>query len=71
MRDKPHIERLFGSVASLFAQFVSGYTGSNPGRRGRMAGDKPLWSMQELQDLLAVVCAVGVFGGSGAAILRG
>lgn len=50
--DKPHIERLFGSVASLFAQFVSGYTGSNPGRRGRMVEDKPLWSMLELQDLL-------------------
>ena len=50
--DKPHIERLFGSVASLFAQFVSGYTGSSPDRRGRMAGDKPLWSMPELQDLL-------------------
>ncbi|MDQ1247716.1 MAG: putative transposase [Actinomycetota bacterium] len=50
--DKPHIERLFGSVASLFAQFVSGYTGSNPDRRGRMVEGKPLWSMQELQDLL-------------------
>ena len=50
--DKPHIERLFGSVASLFAQFVSGYTGSNPDRRGRMVEGKPLWSMLELQDLL-------------------
>ena len=28
--DKPHIERMFGSVASLFAQFVSGYTGPTP-----------------------------------------
>jgi transposase InsO family protein len=50
--DKPHIERLFGSVASLFTQFVSGYTGSGPDRRGRTVGDKPLWSMLELQDLL-------------------
>ena len=50
--DKPHIERLFGSVASLFAQFVSGYTGSNPDRRGRDLTDKPLWSMLELQELL-------------------
>jgi hypothetical protein len=50
--DKPHIERLFGSVASLFTQFVSGYTGSNPDRRGRMVEGKPLWSMLELQDLL-------------------
>jgi hypothetical protein len=43
---------LFGSVASLFAQFVSGYTGSNPDRRGRMVEGRPLWSMLELQDLL-------------------
>ena len=50
--DKPHIERLFGSVASLFAQFVSGYTGSGPDRRGRMVEGRPLWSMLELQDLL-------------------
>jgi transposase InsO family protein len=50
--DKPHIERLFGSVASMFAQFVSGYTGANPDRRGRKIEDKPLWSMLELQELL-------------------
>ena len=33
--EKPHIERYFGSVGSLFSQFVSGYTGRNPDRRGR------------------------------------
>jgi len=43
---------LFGSVASLFTQFVSGYTGANPDRRGRGIQDKPLWSMLELQELL-------------------
>jgi hypothetical protein len=50
--DKPHIERTFASVGSLFAQFVAGYTGSNPDRRGRRAADQPLWSMLELQELL-------------------
>jgi hypothetical protein len=50
--DKPHIERAFASVGSLFAQFVAGYTGSNPDRRGRPVADQPLWSMLELQELL-------------------
>jgi hypothetical protein len=39
-------------VASLFCEFVSGYTGRNPDRRGRGTGDEPLWSMLELQELL-------------------
>jgi transposase InsO family protein len=33
--EKGHIERSFGSVASLFCQFVSGYAGRSPDRRGR------------------------------------
>ena len=50
--EKPHIERTFGSVASLFCEFVSGYAGRNPDRRGRGTADGPLWSMLELQELL-------------------
>jgi putative transposase len=50
--EKPHIERAFGSLGSLFCQFVSGYTGRNPDRRGRGIEDQPLWSMLELQELL-------------------
>jgi hypothetical protein len=34
--DKGHIERTLGSIASLFAQYVAGYTGSSPQRRGRI-----------------------------------
>ena len=52
MRGKPHIERTLGSVASMFAQFVSGYLGRSPEFRGRGAGSEPLWSLMELQDLL-------------------
>ena len=33
--EKGHIERYFGSVGSLFAQFASGYSGRSPDRRGR------------------------------------
>ncbi|WP_344515069.1 Mu transposase C-terminal domain-containing protein [Dactylosporangium maewongense] len=50
--DKPHIERMLGSVATLFAQFVAGYTGSNVERRSTKVEDGPLWSMLELQELL-------------------
>jgi transposase InsO family protein len=50
--EKPHIERAFGSLGSLFCQFVSGYVGRNPDRRGRGVEDQPLWSMLELQELL-------------------
>jgi hypothetical protein len=33
--EKGHIERMLGSAASLFAQFVAGYTGSNVERPSR------------------------------------
>jgi hypothetical protein len=50
--EKPHIEKMMFSVGSLFAQFVSGYAGSNTERRGRHVEAQPLWSMLELQELL-------------------
>ena len=50
--DKPHIERTLGSVATMFAQYVSGYTGRSPEYRGRGTEDKAVWSLPELQDLL-------------------
>ena len=50
--EKPHVEKLMSAVGTLFAQFVSGYAGSNTERRGRSLDGKPLWSMLELQELL-------------------
>jgi putative transposase len=50
--DKPHIERTLESVASLFAQFVSGYLGRSAEFRGRGADGEPLWPLTELQELL-------------------
>jgi putative transposase len=50
--EKGHIERHFGTVASWFSQFASGYAGRSPDRRGRHVEDQPLWSMAELQELL-------------------
>jgi transposase InsO family protein len=50
--DKPHIERTLGSVATMFAQFVSGHVGRSPEHRGRAVDGERLWSMLELQELL-------------------
>jgi hypothetical protein len=50
--DKPHIERMLGSVATMFAQYVSGYTGRSPEYRGRSVEKNAVWSLPELQDLL-------------------
>lgn len=50
--DKGVIERTLGSVAALFAQFASGYTGSGVEHRGRSVAKAPLWSLPELQALL-------------------
>ncbi|WP_338897287.1 Mu transposase C-terminal domain-containing protein [Streptomyces sp. TG1A-60] len=49
---KPHIERTLGSAASLFAQFLPGYTGRSTEYRGRKVEDEPLFSLHQLQELL-------------------
>jgi putative transposase len=49
---KPHIERTLGSAATLFAQFVSAYTGRSTEHRGRRVEDEPMWSLPQLQELL-------------------
>jgi hypothetical protein len=50
--EKGHIERMLGSVASLFAQFVAGYTGSSVERRGHRVERQAVWSLLGLQELL-------------------
>jgi hypothetical protein len=50
--EKGHTERMLGSVASLFAQFVIGYTGSSVERRGRHPEQQAAWSLLDLQELL-------------------
>ena len=59
--EKGHIERYFGSVASLFCQFASGYAGRSADRRGRHVEDQPLWSMAELQELLDEWLVAGLY----------
>jgi hypothetical protein len=49
---KPHIEKMLGSVAAMFARYVSGYTGRSPEYRGRGIEEKAVRSLAGLQDLL-------------------
>ncbi|MEW2160103.1 transposase [Streptomyces sp. NPDC007189] len=49
---KGHVERGFGSVGTLFAQYVSGYTGCHISRRGHRVEDEACWTLPQLQDLL-------------------
>lgn len=50
--EKGSVERSFGSVGTLFCQYVAGYVGSSVERRGRNAEQNAVWPMAELQDLL-------------------
>jgi hypothetical protein len=50
--EKGHIEKMLGSVATTFAQFLPGYTGRNTDHRGRHPEEENLWALPELQDLL-------------------
>lgn len=50
--DKAIVESLFSAIKKLFCQYVAGYTGSDLARRGKHIHDGPLWSINELQELL-------------------
>ena len=52
MGSKPHIESTLASCASLFAQFVAGYTGRSVEYRGRDVESQAVWSLPALQELL-------------------
>lgn len=49
---KGGVERAFGSLNTLFAQYVAGYVGSSVDRRGEDAEASAVWSMHQLQELL-------------------
>jgi hypothetical protein len=50
--DKPHIEKMFSSIGTLFCQFAAGYLGRSADRRGLHVEEQPLWSLMQVQDLL-------------------
>ncbi|MFG3531911.1 Mu transposase C-terminal domain-containing protein [Streptomyces sp. NPDC047917] len=50
--EKGHIEKMLGSVATMFAQFLPGHTGRNTDHRGRHPERENPWALPELQELL-------------------
>lgn len=50
--DKGVVEATFGSVNTLFAQHLAGYTGRNADRRGQDTAGRAAWTVPELQELL-------------------
>lgn len=53
---KGHVERPFGSISSLFYQWLPGFTGSNVGERGSKVDQEPLRSVAEVQALWDEFC---------------
>ncbi|MEU9595186.1 transposase, partial [Streptomyces sp. NPDC048193] len=49
---KGHVERGFGAIGTLFAQYVAGYTGNSLATRGSAVEDEARWTLPQLQDLL-------------------
>lgn len=45
------VERTFSSINTLFCQYVAGYTGRDPTRRGRDVDGQAVWSLAQLQDM--------------------
>ncbi|MFD3580508.1 Mu transposase C-terminal domain-containing protein [Streptomyces sp. NPDC058644] len=56
---KAIIERTFGSVKSLFSQFVPGYTGKDLSHRGKKAAKERLWRVDQINDFLQQWIALG------------
>ncbi|RNG17861.1 transposase [Streptomyces botrytidirepellens] len=57
--DKGIVERTFGSVKSLFSQYVNTYTGNDISRRARTLDGEPLFNLSQLDDLLQQWIALG------------
>ncbi|MEU9255485.1 hypothetical protein AB0D66_27020 [Streptomyces sp. NPDC048270] len=55
---KGHVERGFGAIGTLFAQYVAGYTGNHLAARGGRVENEACWTLPQLQDLLDewIVC---------------
>ncbi|MGW6950345.1 transposase [Streptomyces xanthophaeus] len=55
---KGQVERGFGAIGTLFAQYVAGYTGNSLDARGSNVEDQARWTLPQLQDLLDewIVC---------------
>lgn len=50
--DKPHIERLFSAINTLFVQHIAGYTGRTTTRKGKDPAADAVWTLAEVQNML-------------------
>jgi hypothetical protein len=56
---KAIIERTFGSIKSLFSQFLPGYTGKDLTHRGKNVAGERLWRIDQINDFLQQWIALG------------
>ncbi|MFE2129160.1 Mu transposase C-terminal domain-containing protein [Streptomyces amritsarensis] len=56
---KAIIERTFGSIKSLFSQFLPGYTGKDLHHRGKKVAAERLWRIDQINDFLQQWIAIG------------
>lgn len=56
--DKPHVERTFATINSLFTQYLPGYVGKNPAFKGKDPTKEPLLTLDQVRALFDhwVVC---------------
>jgi transposase InsO family protein len=56
--DKPHVERTFATINSLFTQYLPGYVGKNPAFKGKDPTKEPLLTLDQVRTLFDhwVVC---------------
>ncbi|WP_298207880.1 hypothetical protein [Ferrimicrobium sp.] len=56
--DKPHVERTFATINSLFTQYLPGYVGKNPAYKGKDPTKEPLLTLDQVRALFDhwVVC---------------
>jgi len=71
MRGKPTCERFFKTLREGLIQHLPAYKGPDIYSRGEHVEDAAFLFLHELEDVIRVVPAFGVFGGVRAAILPG
>ncbi|MFE7130533.1 Mu transposase C-terminal domain-containing protein [Streptomyces sp. NPDC057638] len=51
--DKPHVERLFGTIREQFSMHVAGYKGFNVAHRGKNPEQQARWTLDEIAEFFA------------------
>ncbi|WP_221354852.1 transposase [Streptomyces beigongshangae] len=51
--DKPHVERLFGTIREQFSMHVAGYKGFNVAHRGKNVEKQARWTLDEIAEFFA------------------